>query len=102
MRVELCPTKRSSGVHSTFPHCKVAFYEAVANICKIKRHVYISLLLLHSGHYVMKVKSGFREAARVSWKVYLHPNHLIDLCLSTLLYNSKICDPQWVLTAMKN
>jgi hypothetical protein len=31
MRVELCPTKSSSEVHS-----KVAFYEAVANICKIK------------------------------------------------------------------
>jgi len=36
MRVELSPTKRSSEVHSTFLHCKVAFYEAVANICKIK------------------------------------------------------------------
>jgi len=36
MRVELCPTKSSSEVHS-----KVAFYEAVANICKIKWHVYI-------------------------------------------------------------
>jgi len=31
--------------------------------------VYISLLLLHSGQYVMKVKSGLREA-RVSGKVY--------------------------------